>query len=135
MSGVQTDRPDARRVELMPSERHGAWTWIKERASAVVLVPLTLWALWSGATLAAGGYEATLAWVGQPLNAGLLLVSLLAAIYHMHLGLKVVIEDYIHLPPSKPLLLGLNLGLCVGLAGVCAFFLLRAALASAPAGV
>lgn len=135
MSGVQTDRPDARRVELMPSARHGAWTWIKERASSAVLIPLTLWALWAGAGLAGGGYEGAAAWITQPVNAGLLLISLLVAIYHMHLGLRVVIEDYIHLPPSKPFLLGLNLGVCLALAAISAFYLMRAALGSAQAGV
>lgn len=133
MSGVQTDRPDARRVELAPSARHGAWTWIKERVSSAVLAPLCLWGLWAGASLAGGGYDAAAAWVAQPLNAVLLAISLLVAIYHMHLGMKVVIEDYIHLPPSKPLLMGLNLVVCLALAAASLFFLMRAA--SSAAGV
>ena len=39
------------------SERHGAGEWTAERLSSLILVPLTLWGLWSGFALSGGGYD------------------------------------------------------------------------------
>ena len=64
--------------------------------TAVALVPLTLWLT---AALIAGrsrDYAAFVAWLRDPLAALLLVLLLLALFVHLALGLKVVIEDYVH---------------------------------------
>ena len=82
------------------SERHGAGEWMQERLSSLVLVPLTLWGLWSGWTLSGAGYEGAAAWMRSPVNAVLLAVTLLVSLWHMNMGLKVIVDDYIHKPWS-----------------------------------
>ena len=114
------------------SERHGAVDWMKERLTSLVLVPLGLWGLWSAAQLAGGGYEAAMAWLAAPLNAGLLLLTLLISAWHLHLGLKVIVEDYIHRKGSARALLVANTLFCVLLAAAGVFFIVRVALGSAP---
>ena len=114
------------------SERHGAGEWVQERLSSLILVPLTLWGLWSGWTLSGAGYDGALAWFGSPLNAILLAVTLLVSLWHMNMGLKVIVDDYIHCPASRNTLLGLIGLLCVILAAAGVFFIVRLALGSAP---
>jgi len=120
-------------THVKSSEKTGAWTWIKERASALVLVPLMLWALVAGATLAGLDYAQALGWLAQPTNAMLMAVGLLVAVYHLHLGIRVIVEDYVHGSAGK-LALMLNLLGCLALAGAGLTFIILIALAQAPAG-
>ena len=122
----------AYRKGVKVSEQHGAGEWTAERLSALILVPLTVWGLWSAATLAGGGYDGALDWFASKLNSGLLVVTLLASIWHMNMGLKVIVDDYIHKPASRGLLLGLIGLACLALAAACVFFIVRLALGSAP---
>ncbi len=116
-----------RRVEGTGSAHKGAGAWIKERVSSLALIPLTIWGLWSATVIAGGGADGATAWLRQPLNAGLLAVTVLASLYHMQLGLKVVVEDYIHRPFTKALCLLLNLFLCLALAAVALLAILKVA--------
>ena len=125
MTSSPTDR---RRVEGAGSAHHGAGHWIKERVSSIALIPLTIWGLWSGAELAGGGYPGMARWISSPLNAVLLGLLVLVGLYHMQLGLRVVVEDYVHKPFGKGLLLLLNLFLCLALAFVAVFAILKLAL-------
>ena len=114
------------------SERHGAGEWTAERLSSLILVPLTLWGLWSGWTMSGAGYDAALDWFRSPVNAGLLAVTLLVSVWHMQMGLKVIVDDYIHKPGSRAAILGLIGLFCVLLAAAGVFFIVRLALGSAP---
>ena len=114
------------------SERHGAAEWTAERASSLILVPLTLWGLWSGFMLAGAGYSSSLDWFRSPVNAVLLAVTLVVSVWHMQMGLKVIVDDYIHKPGSRGLLLSLIGLVCVLIAAVGVFFIVRLALGSAP---
>ena len=114
------------------SDRHGAGEWTAERLSSLILVPLTLWGLWAGFTMSGGGYEGALAWFRSPVNAVLLAVTLAVSVWHMQMGLKVIVDDYIHKPGSRTAILGLIGLLCVLLAAAGVFFIVRLALGSAP---
>jgi succinate dehydrogenase / fumarate reductase membrane anchor subunit len=114
------------------SERHGAGEWTAERLSSLVLIPLTLWGLWSAWTLSGGGYDGARDWLASPLNAVLLAVTLVIGAWHMGMGLKVIVDDYIHKPVSRSALLGLIGVLCLLVAAASVFFIVRLALGSAP---
>lgn len=114
------------------SERHGAGEWTAERLSSLILVPLALWGLWSGWTLSGAGYEGAAAWMRSPVNAVLLAVTLVISAWHMNMGLKVIVDDYIHKPGSRTALVR-TIGLaCLLLAAAGVFFIVRLALGSAP---
>lgn len=114
------------------SERHGAGEWTAERLSSLILIPLVLWGLWSAAVLSGASYDGVTAWFASPVNALLLAATLLISIWHMNMGLKVVIDDYIHRPGPRGTLLGLIAVICVLLAVASVFFIVRLALGSAP---
>jgi succinate dehydrogenase / fumarate reductase membrane anchor subunit len=114
------------------SERHGAGEWTAERLSALALAPLGRWGAWAGFELAGGGYAGALAWLAQPVNSTLLVLTLLVSFWHMNMGFKVIVEDYIHRPATRGLLLGLSGLLCLVLSAASVFFIVRLALGSAP---
>ena len=51
------------RARGLGSAKQGLHHWWMQRITAVLLVPLTLWFVFSVASLIGGGYEATVAWV------------------------------------------------------------------------
>jgi succinate dehydrogenase / fumarate reductase membrane anchor subunit len=110
-----------RRARGLGSAKHGVGHWISERVTAVVLVPLVLWAVWGALTIARGGYAGATAWLASPLNAVLTALLLAVGFLHMHAGMRVVVEDYIEKPGTKAALLILNLFVC-GLGGALAVF-------------
>jgi succinate dehydrogenase / fumarate reductase membrane anchor subunit len=109
------------RARGLGSAKHGVSHWISERVGSVALVPLTLWVCFGVIRLAANDYDFAVAWISNPLNAVLMVLTLAIGFKHMHAGLRVVVEDYIHETLSKSALLVLNLFVC-GLAGALAIF-------------
>ena len=80
------------------SAKEGVHHWYAQRASAVLLIFLVAWLLYSVLSLAGGGFEASRAFISDPVNAALLGLMLIVVLYHAMLGLQVVIEDYVHHP-------------------------------------
>jgi succinate dehydrogenase / fumarate reductase membrane anchor subunit len=109
------------RARGLGSAKHGVGQWISERVSAIALVPLTLWAVFGVLRLAANDYDFAVAWIGQPLNAVLMALTIAISFWHMHGGLRVIIEDYIHVALNKSALMLINLFVCA-LAGALAIF-------------
>ena len=103
------------------SAKHGAGHWLSERVSAIALVPLVTWMVYGILRLAAGDYGFAVHWVRDPLNAVLSVLTIAIAFWHMHAGVRVVVEDYIHKTGSKAGLLLINLFVC-GLSGALAIF-------------
>jgi succinate dehydrogenase / fumarate reductase membrane anchor subunit len=130
-----SDATPKRRIEGSGSAHHGAGHWLKERVSSLLLIPLAIWGLWAGATIAGGGFERAAAWLQSPLNAAPLAALVLISLYHMQLGLRVVIEDYVHKPAGKGLLLFLNFAFCLVLAFAAVFAILKIAFKLALPGV
>jgi succinate dehydrogenase / fumarate reductase membrane anchor subunit len=109
------------RARGLGSAKHGVGHWVSERVSSIALVPLTIWMACGVLRLAAGDYGVAVHWVSNPLNAVLIVLTLVISFWHMHSGLRVVVEDYIHKTLTKSVLLLLNLFVC-GLAGALAVF-------------
>ncbi|MCR5873616.1 succinate dehydrogenase, hydrophobic membrane anchor protein [Phenylobacterium sp. J426] len=119
------------RARGLGSAKHGVGHWIGERVGAVALIPLTIWAVYAVMRLAALDYYGAVEWISTPLNMTLMVLTLAISFWHMHSGLRVVVEDYIHKTLTKTGLLLLNLFVC-GLAGALAVFsVLKVALGGA----
>jgi succinate dehydrogenase / fumarate reductase membrane anchor subunit len=105
--------------------RSGTHHFITQRASAAALVILIPWFVISAALFLGRGYDSDFGWIANPLNAIGLILLVLAAFYHMRLGLQVVIEDYISKPLTKTLLLLVNTFVAYGAAVAAIFAILR----------
>ncbi|VXC85820.1 MULTISPECIES: succinate dehydrogenase, hydrophobic membrane anchor protein [Oceanicaulis] len=103
------------RARGLGSAKSGVGHFIAQRVSALALVVLIPLFVWSIASLPSADYETARAWIGSPLGAILTLLTLTATFYHMRLGLQTLIEDYIHKPVTKALLLSANTLIAAGL--------------------
>ncbi|MEO1252022.1 MAG: succinate dehydrogenase, hydrophobic membrane anchor protein [Pseudomonadota bacterium] len=74
----------------------GTSTFIFQRATAALLIPLVLWFLVSVFSQLSADLETARAWAARPLNAFLLAVFLIIGAAHMRIGVSEVIADYIH---------------------------------------
>ena len=83
------------RVLGLGSAKDGTAHWWAQRVSAVALIPLTLWFVFSLLTLPAFDYETVHTWLSVPIS-GFLAVLLVAVLaYHSYLGTIVIVEDYV----------------------------------------
>ena len=125
MTGFRTPLSRARGLG---SAKHGAGHWIGERITSIALVPLIVWAVYSGLTLAAADYAGAVAWLQSPVNAVLTVLLIAVGFWHMHAGLRVVIEDYVSgtLPRGGALIA--NLFVCALGAGLAIFSVLKVAI-------
>lgn len=76
----------------------GVRHWRLQRISAIVLIPLSLWAVIELVPLPAQNYATALEWIHEPLSIGLLLFLVPTLYLHASLGLQMVLEDYISDP-------------------------------------
>jgi succinate dehydrogenase / fumarate reductase membrane anchor subunit len=83
------------RVLGLGSAKDGTAHWWAQRVTAIALVPLTLWFVFSLLTLPDFEYETVRTWLSVPIS-GFLSVLLVAVLsYHSYLGTIVIVEDYV----------------------------------------
>ena len=126
MAGYSTP---LRRARGLGSAKHGVGHFIAQRVSAVALVFLVLWAVAAavGFARAGGDYQAARIFMASPVNAALLVLFVLAGFFHMHIGMQVVIEDYVGGPVAKAATLIGNILICGLGAGLAVVSLLKVA--------
>ena len=77
------------------SAKSGVHHWIAQRVSAIALIPLGLWFVYSFICLSAAPYEQTREWLASPWTGTAAILLIVFMFYHGYLGLKVVLEDYV----------------------------------------
>lgn len=90
-------RTDLARVRGLGSAKEGVQEWWMTRLTSVALVPLTVWFVVSIIALTGADHATVIAWLGSPVTAGLMILLLAVTFHHLQSGLKVVIEDYVHI--------------------------------------
>lgn len=80
----------------MKNAASGVKHWWAQRLTAIALVPLSLWFVAGLIEHAGASRSEVIAWLGDPLAAVLMIVTLVAALYHAVLGVEEVILDYVH---------------------------------------
>jgi succinate dehydrogenase / fumarate reductase membrane anchor subunit len=78
------------------SAKEGVHHWWLQRLTSIALVPLTIWFVVSLLSLGSFEHVAVITWMAQSWTALLLVLFILVASWHSQLGLRVVIEDYVH---------------------------------------
>jgi succinate dehydrogenase / fumarate reductase membrane anchor subunit len=108
------------RARGLGSAKGGVHHWYAQRASAILLVFLVGWLVYSMFTLAGTGHAEAVEFISSPINAAFLIVLLVTLFYHAMLGLQVVIEDYVHQATVEVILLlltraGAYIGMAIGI--------------------
>lgn len=115
------------KVRGLGAAKHGAGHFMAQRVTAIALLFLVPWFLISLISAVRGGYDGAIDFIGQPLNAVLILLVVGTALYHMRAGMQVVIEDYIEKSGTRMFLLILNTFVAVALFAFAAFAVLTIA--------
>lgn len=84
------------RARGLGSAKTGLQHWWWQRLTAIALVPLTFWFVYSIAGMTLSDYQTVVAWIRSPVTAAGLVLLIGATFYHAILGVQVVIEDYVH---------------------------------------
>jgi succinate dehydrogenase / fumarate reductase membrane anchor subunit len=77
------------------SAKDGTGHWLSQRVTAVALVPLTLWFVFSLLGLPAWDYDTLSLWASVPVSWLLSVLLVSVAAYHAYLGTTVIVEDYV----------------------------------------
>ena len=113
------------KVQGLGASHSGTSHFWHERLTSVALVPLTLWFGYAILGLVNASAVAAISFLAQPLNAMLMAAFVLVSLYHIKLGLQVIIDDYVHSPGKKIFLLMLARFSVIATGSACLFALLR----------
>lgn len=101
-------RTPLRKVRGLGSAKEGTEHFWLQRVTAVANVPLVLVGLYLVISLVGDDYMTVTAKLASPGWTLFLLLFAFSTLYHMRLGMQVVIEDYVHGEYTKLALLMLN---------------------------
>ena len=92
-------------IRILISSSEPVHHWWAQRLTAVALIPLSLWFIYSLTTMYIANYDAVILWLSNLKNSLLMLFFVLILYYHAMLGLQVVIEDYVESASQREILL------------------------------
>ena len=112
------------RVRHLGSAHHGTRAFWHQRLTSVANIPLTIAAIVIVMGLLGRNHAAVVQILGSTFVSITLILFVLSSVYHMWIGMQVIIEDYVHHENSKFAMLMANtfFSIAVGLAAVYAIF-------------
>ena len=78
------------------SAKEGVHHWWLQRLTSIALIPLSIWFVVSILSLPTFDHVVVIAWMSQTYTALFMILFVLVATWHSQLGLRVVVEDYVH---------------------------------------
>lgn len=89
-------RTEIKRVKGLGTAKHGFGHWWMQRLTAVFMVPLGIWFVYSLMSMDNISADSLILWLYNPVPAILMALWTITVVYHATLGLQVIIEDYVH---------------------------------------
>jgi len=96
------------RVRALGSAGTGTDHFWAQRVTSVAGIPLTMGFIVIVATLVGRNHAATVQILGSPIVALTMILFIATAVYHMWIGMQVIIEDYVNDPLRKAIISMLN---------------------------
>lgn len=115
-------RTELAKVRGLGSAKTGTGHWWLQRLTAIALVPLVIWFVSVVVRMVSGTDVQLLMTISSPFNAVTLILFLGVMLHHGLLGMKVIIEDYVHNEMKKIITITVIqcLTILTGVAGICA---------------
>jgi succinate dehydrogenase / fumarate reductase membrane anchor subunit len=120
----KTLRAPLGRARHFGSAREGADENWRQRVTAAALIPLSMAFVWLVLSLLSKDYNGVRAELGHPIPAIALLLFVLFGVYHMQIGMRSIILDYVH-GHAREWALIVNALFAAALALVCVYAELR----------
>jgi succinate dehydrogenase / fumarate reductase membrane anchor subunit len=115
------------RARGLGSAKDGTHHWWAQRMTSLALVPLSLWFVARLVQHTGAAREDIVGWLSHPVDAALMLLMIAAVFHHAHLGIQVVIEDYVAPEAAKLASIIVVRAVCAFLGVVCAVSVLKIA--------
>lgn len=113
------------RIRGLGAAHHGTQHFWLQRLTAAANVLLLVILLGVVVTLVGRTHATVIATLSRPLIAVLLVAAVISVAIHMRLGMQVIIEDYVHTPLRKVVLLMLNTFFAWGVGLACIYAVLK----------
>lgn len=118
-------RPPLAKVRGLGSAKEGTDHFWRQRLTAFANIPLFAFFIFLIAYCFGEDYESTKQIISNPFILILLALMCLSGIYHMKLGMQVIIEDYVHGHSLRVLCLFLNIFFCFFMGASCLLSLIK----------
>ena len=115
------------KVRGLGAAREGTGNFWRIRVTSIALIPLSMFVVGWVLSMRGAGLAEVRASLANPLTALAIALFLIVSLDHMRLGMKEIIEDYIHDEGGKLALLILNSFFCVLIGAASIFALLKLA--------
>ncbi|MEP9387546.1 succinate dehydrogenase, hydrophobic membrane anchor protein [Mesorhizobium sp. KR9-304] len=115
------------KVRGLGSAREGTGHFWHQRLTAVANIPLMLFFVGFLISINGADYATVRAAFAHPFVSLMFALVLFSALYHMRLGMQVIIEDYIHGEGLKLALIMLNTFFAILVGAACAYALIKLA--------
>jgi succinate dehydrogenase / fumarate reductase membrane anchor subunit len=123
-----TMRTPLARVRGLGSAKKGTEHFWLQRVTALANIPLTMFLIVSLVVHAGSDFATMRAYLATPLVSVAMVLLIISAVWHMRLGLQVVIEDYVHSEGRKLLAIMMNNFIAIIIAVSCLMAILKIAL-------
>lgn len=121
----QDFRPPLAKAAGLGAARSGSGHFWLQRLTAMANIPLIIFFVWLLVKYLGRDYTTVHNVLACPMIAVLMLLMIVSSIYHMKLGLQVIIEDYVPQHSLRAFLLILNIMFCWAIAIACIISVLK----------
>ena len=115
------------KVQGLGATHSGTGHFWRTGITSIALIPLSLWFAFVMLGLVGTNEVTMVQFLAHPWNAILMAAFAVTSLYHMSLGLQVVIDDYVHAAGMKIALLLLVRFVVIAIVATCVFALIRIA--------
>ncbi|WP_417458817.1 succinate dehydrogenase, hydrophobic membrane anchor protein [Kordiimonas sp.] len=115
------------KVRGLGSAKDGTHHWWLQRVTAIANIPLVIFMVISFVGNVGKSHAEWVAWLKQPFASVLVILFVANFVYHMRLGLQVIVEDYVHDKGTKIASMLVITFACVLIAALSIFSVLRIA--------
>jgi len=126
----QDFRTNLNKARGLGSAKEGTHHFWLQRLTALANIPLVIFLIGLIVMLVGKDYATVISWLANPLVALLMAALVISGIWHMKLGMQVIIEDYIPSHILRSLVLAANSFFCFLVAGALIIALLKIVLNS-----